>query len=123
MEKTTDCGVRDISGSRPPAEDQFEARQILATNSHNAYPVSDPGGRLAGVIARARIPDDHNPPHLWPLLEATTVSMDATLDHVEASLVDAQLGIVVVVDSNMVPLGIFTLHDLLRCQLSLMENA
>ncbi len=105
-----------------PSEDPSKARQILADTAHNVYPVSAPDGKLSGVISRDQIPEGNSPPHLWPLMEATTVSMDTTLDQVEASLVEAQLGIVVVVDSNKVPLGIFTLHDLLRCQLSLMEN-
>ena len=105
-----------------PSDDARQARLILSETPFNAYPVYAPASGLAGVIARSQVPADDSAPHEWPLVKATTIPIDATLDQVEASLVEASLGLVIVVDANKVPLGVFTLHDLLRCQLSLMEN-
>ena len=100
-----------------PKEDSVRAAKILNSTHYSVFPVVDGEGRLLGVVTR----DDWR--NSAPLSgETTTIALDATLEEAERKLVEAPLGLLVVTDCERRPLGIFTLHDLLRCQLSLMES-
>lgn len=98
--------------------DNAEVRaDIIATSPHSAYPLIDASGCTVGVGARSE----------WALgtgsiQPAKTLLLGATLGEAERSLVDAAMGLLVIVDPKGHPVGVFTLHDLLRCQLSLMES-
>jgi len=99
-----------------PNDDSTKAAEILGSTRYSAFPVVDAEGRLLGIASRENWSIPFEPSH-----EAQTLALDATLEEAERKLVDAPLGLLVVTDSAGRPLGVFTLHDLLRCQLALMD--
>ena len=99
-----------------PIDDISQRRDIISTNRQTAYPLVDANGITVGVGASAEWENGQGTIH-----PATILPIGATLGEVERCLVEAFLGLVVIVDPKGHPVGVFTLHDLLRCQLSLME--
>lgn len=98
-------------------DDAAANASLFASPPHTAYPVVDARGILVGVASRQDwLKGDRTP------LPATTLPMAATLGEAERALVEAAHGLVVIVDPLGRPLGIFTLHDLLRRQLAIMED-
>lgn len=100
-----------------PEDDPVKAAKVLSSTPYSAFPVIDREGHLLGVVSREDWTRSPEPSH-----DACSLALDATLDEVERKLVDAPLGLLVVTDSAGRPLGVFTLHDLLRCQLALMDE-
>lgn len=99
-----------------PENDPAGAGEILKSTPYAAYPVVDAGGCLLGVVARKDWPCAGK-----PLQAASSLGLDATLEEAERKLVEAPLGLLIIRDTGNRPLGVFTLHDLLRCQLALMD--
>jgi chloride channel protein, CIC family len=100
-----------------PIENDEIRKDIISTNPHTAYPMVDANGITVGVGTQSDWGSGSGMIH-----PAKKVQIGVTLGEVERCLVDAPLGLLVVVDPKGHPLGVFTLHDLLRCQLSLMES-
>lgn len=111
------AALATFPASSLPKDDPIKAAEVLTRTRYSSFPVVDAEGRLVGVVASedwAESPESSS--------EATFLALDATLEEAERKLVDAPLGLLVVTDSAGRPLGVFTLHDLLRCQLALMDE-
>ncbi len=100
-----------------PNDNPTKAAEILRSTRYAVFPVVDINGRLLGVISR------ENCENSGECSNTTAVAtLDTTLQDAERLLVDAPYGMLVITDAASCPLGIFTLHDLLRCQLALMDE-
>lgn len=98
------------------SEDLSKCPDVLASTPYSVYPIVDASGSLVGVISRQDLQAG-----AANISEAAIVSLQCTIEEAERRLVDAPLGILVISDSAKRPLGIYTLHDLLRTQISLMD--
>ena len=98
------------------------AREVLEATPFAAYPViKGTEEKLIGVISREDCLQALQRNEDWRVQPAGAVLLDATLDQVGKSLVDAPHGILVILNSAGGVCGIFTLHDLLRCQQAVMD--
>lgn len=111
------AALATFPASSLPKDDPIKAAEVLKHTRYSSFPVVDAEGRLLGVVTREDWAGS-----LEPTSEAMFLALDATLEEAERKLVDAPLGLLVVTDPAGRPLGVFTLHDLLRCQLALMDE-
>lgn len=92
--------------------------ELLATSQHQVYPVLNDDGFVEGIVKRSGLKkfiETGNPP---TLSQPACVSADQTLGAIEHLLVEAPLNLVLLVSPERRLLGIFTIHDLLRSQIS-----
>ncbi len=99
-----------------PEDDAATREQMLRETAFSAYPIVNAQGQLTGVASRGELEAGETTTH-----EPGMAFLDTTIEETERLLVEAPLGLVVVTDKERRPLGVFTLHDLLRCQLALMD--
>ncbi|MEM6821213.1 MAG: chloride channel protein [Verrucomicrobiota bacterium] len=96
---------------------------VLDGNTCNRFPVLQ-DGRLAGILMRdeaLRAVREGTPPKL---ISHTTCSRTQTIKEVQLQLIEAESGMVVLLDrDDGVPVGLLTLHDLLRAERRLANQA
>lgn len=110
------CAVREW--------DRTVLRQLLEKHAFAVFPVLRADGTLEGVVSRLAlqhfVEGGANPPRV---LKASTKTPDTTLGEVKTLLVEAPLNVIVLTDeTGRAVVGIFTLHDLLRSQVSSAES-
>jgi CIC family chloride channel protein len=103
------CTVSQSDLANPPA--------AVSTTRFSAYPLVDASGEILGVVSRKDLEA-----RTGIISPATVVSLGCTIENAERQLVEAPCGILVICDLENRPLGVFTLHDLLRTQISLMDS-
>lgn len=95
--------------------------QALQDNPYERFPVME-GGVLRGIASRTnlqRFATDGVPPILLP---ATIIRETATLHEAAQKLVDSESGMLLIIhEGQSDPLGVLTLHDILRLQTSFRE--
>lgn len=99
------------------------ARLILQESPFARYPVIAQDYTLQGIVSREGCLQALDSGQPWPIHPATSLGGEATLEVVEKLLMDAPLGLVIIQDHSREIRGIFTMNDLLRCQLPLMDSA
>jgi CIC family chloride channel protein len=102
--------------------DAKAARETFRETQFLGYPVIGTSGEgLCGVISRDECLRALEAHREWKMHPAATVFLGATLGEAAKLLVEAPLGILVILDQSGGVCGVFTLHDLLRCQLAVMD--
>lgn len=98
--------------------------ELLAASGHERFPVMD-GDRIAGVLARAEAEAAAKAGRAPALEPAVTCAADAPLREVARQIVASPSGLAVVVDrvgEGGRPIGLLTMHDILRAQVAQAEE-
>jgi CIC family chloride channel protein len=117
--------VTALMTPRPVVATSLEAealRKLLRSHPYERFPVMLVG-RLSGVLTRQEAETawkERRPPRLQ---RATVCGPTTSIREAQRLLPDAPLGMLVVCDgSGRVPVGVLTLHDLLRAQIAWAEG-
>ncbi|GAB4176063.1 MAG: chloride channel protein [Terrimicrobiaceae bacterium] len=102
-----------------PVGDLGMARQIVESNPWRIYPAIEADGTVVGAVLRDDIA--HAGDRL-PVRSCAIVPAQSTLHDAQKAMLGTDLDFVVIVDTERRALAILTLHDLLRAQLSAMEE-
>ncbi|HWB59793.1 MAG TPA: CBS domain-containing protein, partial [Chthoniobacteraceae bacterium] len=96
---------------------------VLESKPYRCFPVVD-DGRLAGVVMRTEMESAVKEKREPCLLSVTTVRPSQTIRQCQALLIESPAGLVVITDvaNEGRPLGVVTLHDLLRAQAAISER-
>lgn len=94
--------------------DRQEIEQLCAEHPYQEFPlVVD--GRLIGLLNRAAILEGQAPEHAQK--PAETVNPDATIREAVTRMIDKSMSLLVVISpTDQTPIGIVTLHDIVRLQ-------
>jgi CBS domain-containing protein len=117
--------VTTLMTPRPVVATSLEAealRKLLRSHPYERFPVMLEG-RLSGVLTRQEAETawkERRPPRLQ---RASVCGPTTSIREAQRLLLDSPLGMLVVCDgSGRVPVGILTLHDLLRAQIAWAEG-
>ncbi|MFV0337449.1 MAG: chloride channel protein [Chthoniobacterales bacterium] len=96
---------------------------VLETTSYEAFPIVIENDSLIGILSRQEL-QSYYETKVWPQPQnAASLPMDATLLDAETAFIEAPLHVVTLVQGKERQVAaIFTLHDLLRCQLKMADE-
>ncbi|MFV0415989.1 MAG: chloride channel protein [Chthoniobacterales bacterium] len=104
-------------------QDIKNVAQVLKSTPYEAYPVVSKKDSLVGILSRREL-KSFLETETWPQPHvAAALPMDATLLDAETAFIEAPLHVVTLVQGkDRQAAAIFTLHDLLRCQLKMADE-
>ncbi len=103
--------------------DEATLAGVLESKPYRCFPVVR-DGKLAGLVLRTEMESALKEKREVRLLPAATVRPSETIRECQARLIESAAGVVVITDaaSDGRPLGVVTLHDLLRAQTAISER-
>lgn len=103
--------------------DEATLAEVLESKPYHCFPVVK-DGKLAGLVQRSEMENALKEKRDVRLLIAGTVRPSNTIRECQAQLIESAAGLVVITDvaNDGRPLGVVTLHDLLRAQAAISER-
>jgi CIC family chloride channel protein len=103
--------------------DEATLAGVLESKPYKCFPVVR-DGKLAGLVQRSEMENALKEKREVRLLPPATVRPSNTIRECQAQLIESAAGLVVITDlaGGGTPLGVVTLHDLLRAQAAISER-
>jgi chloride channel protein, CIC family len=116
--------VSAIANFRPVAIDSRDitkAREVVDKFPYTRFPIVE-SGKPVGILTRTEALSAAASQRAPRLEKVVTCVRDATVGDLQRLLIESTTSLIVVVDEDGKLLGVITLHDLLRAQVSVAEN-